>query len=332
MQFGQLKRRQFITLLGGAAAWPLAARAQQPATIPMIGVLDPRSPEAVVDRLRAFRQGLKGIGFVEGENLSIMYRWAENQIERLPTLATELVQRRVNVILAVAPPAAQAAKAATATIPIVFVTAQDPVGLGLVASVSRPGGHLTGVNFLNAELDGKRLELLHALVPEAKRINVLVNPADDANTQATLRQVDPAARAMGLQIQILNASTSREIDAAFSDFARERPDALFVGQAPFFSSRRVQLILQAAHHRVPASYAGREFAEVGGLMTYGGNVADAFREAGLYAGRILKGAKPSELPVVQSNKIELIINHQTARVLGLAVPDKLLVAADEVIE
>jgi putative tryptophan/tyrosine transport system substrate-binding protein len=327
-----MRRRQFITLLGGAAAWPLAARAQQPATIPMIGVLDPRSPEAVVDRLRAFRQGLKGIGFVEGENLSIMYRWAENQIERLPTLATELVQRRVNVILAVAPPAAQAAKAATATIPIVFVTAQDPVGLGLVASVSRPGGHLTGVNFLNAELDGKRLELLHALVPEAKRINVLVNPADDANTQATLRQVDPAARAMGLQIQILNASTSREIDAAFSDFARERPDALFVGQAPFFSSRRVQLILQAAHHRVPASYAGREFAEVGGLMTYGGNVADAFREAGLYAGRILKGAKPSELPVVQSNKIELIINHQTARVLGLAVPDKLLVAADEVIE
>jgi putative tryptophan/tyrosine transport system substrate-binding protein len=332
MQFGQLKRRQFITLLGGAAAWPLAARAQQPATIPMIGVLDPRSPEAVVDRLRAFRQGLKGIGFVEGENLSIVYRWAENQIERLPTLATELVQRRVNVILAVAPPAAQAAKAATATIPIVFVTAQDPVGLGLVASVSRPGGHLTGVNFLNAELDGKRLELLHALVPEAKRINVLVNPADNANTQATLRQVDPAARAMGLQIQILNASTSREIDAAFSDFARERPDALFVGQAPFFSSRRVQLILQAAHHRVPASYAGREFAEVGGLMTYGGNVADAFREAGLYAGRILKGAKPSELPVVQSNKIELIINHQTARVHGLAVPDKLLVAADEVIE
>jgi putative tryptophan/tyrosine transport system substrate-binding protein len=298
----------------------------------MIGVLDPRSPEAVVDRLRAFRQGLKGIGFVEGENLSIVYRWAENQIERLPTLATELVQRRVNVILAVAPPAAQAAKAATATIPIVFVTAQDPVGLGLVASVSRPGGHLTGVNFLNAELDGKRLELLHALVPEAKRINVLVNPADNANTQATLRQVDPAARAMGLQIQILNASTSREIDAVFSDLARKRPDALFVGQAPFFSSRRVQLILQAAHHRVPASYAGREFAEVGGLMTYGGNVADAFREAGLYAGRILKGAKPSELPVVQSNKIELIINHQTARVLGLAVPDKLLVAADEVIE
>jgi putative ABC transport system substrate-binding protein len=326
-----IRRRQFITLLGGAAAWPLAAEAQQ-ATIPVIGVLDPRSPDAVVDRLRAFRQGLKGTSYVEGENLSIVYRWAENQIDRLPTLATELVQRRVNVILAVAPPAARAAKAATTTIPIVFVTAQDPVGLGLVASVSRPGGHLTGVNFLNAELDGKRLELLHALVPGATRVNVLVNPADDANTQATLRQVEPAARAMGLQIQILSASTSHEIDAAFSGFARERPDALFVGQAPFLSSRRVQLILQAAHHRVPASYAGREFAEVGGLMTYGGDVADAFREAGLYAGRILKGAKPSELPVVQSNKIELIINHQTARVLGLAVPDKLLVAADEVIE
>jgi putative tryptophan/tyrosine transport system substrate-binding protein len=197
MQFSQLKRREFITLLGGTAAMPLVAHAQQ-TTTPVIGVLDPRSADAVVDRLRAFRQGLKGTGYVEGENLSIVYRWAENQIDRLSTLATELVQRRVNVILAVAPPAAQAAKAAATTIPIVFVTAQDPVGLGLVASVSRPGGHLTGVNFLNAELDGKRLELLHTMVPGATRVNVLVNPADDANTQATLRQVEPAARAMGL--------------------------------------------------------------------------------------------------------------------------------------
>jgi putative ABC transport system substrate-binding protein len=286
----------------------------------------------VVDRLRALRQGLKGSGHVEGENVAILYRWGENQIDRLPALAAELVQRRVNLIVAVAPAAVLAAKAATTTIPIVFVVAQDPVGLGLVASLSRPGGHLTGVNFLNAELDAKRLELLHTWLPGATRVHVLVNPADVANTQSTLRQVEPAARTMGLQIQVVPGSTSREIDAAFSEFAHERPDALFVGQGPFLASRRVQLILQTAHHRVPASYAGREYAEVGGLMSYGGDVADAFREAGIYAGRILKGAKPSELPVIQSRKIELVINHQTARVLGLTVPDKLLVAADEVIE
>jgi putative ABC transport system substrate-binding protein len=247
-------------------------------------------------------------------------------------LATDLIQRGVNVIFAVAPPAVLAAKAATTIIPIVFVIAQDPVKLGLVASLSRPGGHLTGVNFLNAELDAKRLELLHALVPGAVRVDVLVNPADVTNTESTLRQVEPAGRAMGLQIQVLNASTSREIDTAFSGFARERPDALFVGQAPFLASRRVQLILQAAHHRVPASYPGREYAEVGGLMTYGSDVADAFREAGIYVGRILKGAKPADLPVVQSNKIELVINHQTSRVLGLTVPPTLLATADEVIE
>jgi ABC-type uncharacterized transport system substrate-binding protein len=318
-----VRRREFITLLGGAAAaWPLAARAQQLA-MPVIGVLDPRPPDAVIDRLRAFRQG---------ENVAIVYRWGENQIDRLPALAAELIQRQVNLIVAVAPSAILAAKEATTTTPIVFVVAQDPVGLGLVASVSRPGGFLTGVNFLNAELDAKRLELLHALVPGATRVDVLVNPADAVNTQSTLRQVEPAGRAMGLQIRVLKASTSREIDAAFSDFGRERPDALFVGQAPFLAGRRVQLILQAAHHRVPASYAGREYAEVGGLMSYGGDVADAFREAGIYAGRILQGAKPSELPVVQSNKIELVINHQTARVLGLTVPDKLLALADEVIE
>jgi len=331
MHFHQWKRRSFITLLGCAAAWPLAARAEQ-AAMPVIGVLDPRSPDAVVDRLRALRQGLRGTGYVEGENVAIVYRWGENQIDRLPALAAELIQRRVNLIVAAAPSAILAAKAATTTIPIVFVVAQDPVGLGLVASLSRPGGYLTGVNFLNAELDAKRLELLHALVPGATRVHVLIDPADTANTQSTLRQIEPAASSMGLQIRILKASTSREIDAAFSNFERERPDALFVGQAPFLSARRVQLILQAAHHRVPASYAGREYAEAGGLMSYGSDVADAFREAGLYAGRILKGAKPSELPVVQSNKLELVINHQTARVLGLTMPDKLLVAADEVIE
>jgi putative ABC transport system substrate-binding protein len=327
-----MRRREFIGVLGGAAVWlPVAARAQQ-TTMPVIGFLDPRSPDAVVDRLRALRQGLKGVGYVEGENVAMVYRWAENQINRLPALATDLIQRRVNVILAVAPPAALAAKAATTTIPIVFVTAQDPVKLGLVASVSRPGGHLTGVNFLNAELDAKRLELLHVLVPGAVRVDVLVNPADVMNTESTLRQVEPVGRVMGLQIQVLNASTSHEIDGAFSGFARERPDALFVGQAPFLASRRVQLILQAAHHRVPASYPGREYAEVGGLISYGSDIADAFREAGIYVGRILKGAKPAELPVVQSNKIELVINHQTARVLSLTVPPTLLSIADEVIE
>ncbi|HEY1364089.1 MAG TPA: ABC transporter substrate-binding protein [Xanthobacteraceae bacterium] len=300
--------------------------------MPVIGILDPRSPDAVVDRLRAFRQGLRVTGYVESENVAIVYRWAENQVDRLPALATELTEGRVNLIVAAGPSAAFAAKAATTTIPIVFVIAQDPVALGLVASLSRPGGHLTGVNFLNAELDAKRLELLHALVPGAARVHVLVNPADAANTESTLRQVKPAARAMGLPVQVVNASTSREIDTAFSGFAGDRPDALFVGQGPFLASRRVQLSLQAAHHGVPASYPGREYAEVGGLMTYGSDVVDAFREAGIHAGRILKGAKPSELPVVQSNKIELVINHQTARVLGLTVPDNLLVAADEVIE
>jgi putative ABC transport system substrate-binding protein len=324
-----MRRRDFITLLGGAAAaWPLTARAQQ--ATPSIGFLDSRSPDAVVDRLRALRQGLKVGGYVEGENVAIVYRWAEGQIDRLPALARELTERSVSLIVAVAPSAAIAAKAATTTIPIVFIIAQDPVQLGLVENLSRPGGHLTGVNFFNAELDAKRLELLHALVPGAARIHVIVNPADIANTESTLRQVQPAARLMGLELQVLNASTSHEIDTAFS--TPERPDALFIGQAPFLASRRVQLILQAAHHRVPACYPGREFAEVGGLMTYGSDVAGAFREAGIYVGRILKGAKPSELPVVQLNKIELVINHQTARVLGLNVPPTLLSIADEVIE
>jgi putative ABC transport system substrate-binding protein len=325
-----MRRREFMTLLGGATTWPLSARAQQ--AMPAIGFLDSRSPDAVVDRLRAFRLGLKVEGYVEGENVAIVYRWAENQIDRLPALAAELIQRSVSLIVAAAPSAILAAKAANTNIPIVFVIAQDPVQLGLVANLSQPGGRLTGVNFFNAELDAKRLELLHALVPGATRVHVIVNPADVANTESTLRHVDPAGRAMGLEIQILNANTSREIDKAFSAFVQERPQALFVGNAPFFASRRVQLILQAAYHRVPASYPGREYAEVGGLMTYGSDVADAFREAGIYAGRILKGAKPSELPVVQSNKIELVINHQTARVLGLTVPPTLLSIADEVIE
>jgi putative tryptophan/tyrosine transport system substrate-binding protein len=329
-----MRRRKFITLLGGtAAAWPLAARAQQPA-MPVIGFLDPRSLHyTLADQQRAFRQGLKDAGYVEGESVVIEYRWAEGQIDRLPALAAELVRRRVAVITTGGGPAAAlAAKAATTTIPIVFVVGEDPVKLGLVASLARPGGNLTGINLVIGELTAKRLGLLRELVPGAARVAVLVNPANTANAETTLRDVEPAARAMGLQIQILKASTSREIEAAFATFVGERPDALFVGNDAFLISRRVQLVHLATRHAIPATYTARDFAEVGGLMSYGSNITDAYRQIGVYAGRILKGAKPAELPVVQSTKFELVINLPTARMLGLTVPDKLLAAADEVIE
>jgi putative tryptophan/tyrosine transport system substrate-binding protein len=325
-----MKRREFITLLGGAAAmWPVPAGAQQPA-MPVIGFLNPTSPDAFQDRLRGFRQGLKDTGYVEGENVAIEYRWADNQTDRLPALAAELVRRRVAVI-AGNTLSAFAAKAATTTIPIVFIVAEDPVRLGLVASLARPGGNLTGINFLNVELTAKRLELLRELVPRAARVAVLVNPAGpDAET--TLKDVEPAARAVGLHIQVHNASTSREINAAFAAFVRERPDTLFVGGDPFFTSRRVQLVHLATLHKLPAIFSNRDYVEAGGLMSYGANVADAWRQLGTYAGRILKGAKPADLPVVQASKFELAINAETARMLGLTVPDKLLAAADPVIE
>jgi ABC-type uncharacterized transport system substrate-binding protein len=329
-----MRRREFITLLGGAAAaWPLAARAQQPA-MPVIGLIDTRSPDTLMeDRLRAFRQGLKDTGYVESENVAIEYRWADNQTDRLPALAAELVRRQVAVIATAGGPAAvMAAKAATTTIPIVFAVAEDPVRLGLVASLARPGGNLTGINYFSGELTAKRLELLRELVPAATRVAVLVNPANAVNAESIVRDVEPAARAMGLQIQVLNASTSQEINAAFATFVREQPDALFVGNDPFFTSRRVQLAALAARHAVPATYSAHEIAEAGGLMSYGTSQTDAWRQVGVYTGRVLKGAEPADLPVVQASKFELVINAETARMLGLTVPDKLLARADEVIE
>ena len=325
-------RREFILALGSAASWPLAARAQQP-TMPVIGFLNYQSPETIADLLRAFRQGLKDTGYVEGENVAIAYRFAENQVDRLPELAADLVHRRVAVIATTGgPPPAFAAKAATTTIPIVFAINEDPVRLGLVASLARPGGNLTGINFFSAELVAKRLELLRELVPGAARVAVLVNPANATTTATTLREVEAAAPALGLQLKILNASTSGEINAAFAELARDRADALFVASDAFFFIRRVQMANLASRYAIAATYSTRDYPEAGGLMSYGTNLIDAFRQTGVYAGRILKGAKPAELPVVQSSKFEMVINHETARMLGLTVPPALLARADEVIE
>jgi putative ABC transport system substrate-binding protein len=298
----------------------------------VIGFIYPGSPDAQSHRMRAFREGLKDTGYLEGENVSIEYRWGENQTDRVPALVTELIRRQVAVIVATGGSVpALAAKAGTTTIPIVFTIPEDPVRLGLVASLARPGSNATGINFFSNELIAKRLELLRELVPAARRVAVLVNPTD-ANAETVLRDVDTAARAMGLQIQTLNASTSRDIDATYATFARERPDAVFVSGGSLFVSRRVQLVLLAARHAVPASYGSREYAEIGGLMSYGTSLTDAYRQVGIYAGRILKGAKPADLPVMQATKFELVINHAAARVLGLTVPPTLLARADEVIE
>ena len=326
-----MQRRAFITLIGSGAVWPLAAHAQQTA-IPVIGFLEIRSPETIAERLRAFRQGLKETGYVEGENIAIDYRWAE-QMERLPDLAAQLVRRQVAVIVTAGGfAAAFAAKGATTTIPIVFGVSDDPVKHGLVASLARPGGNLTGVNLVSTEVTAKRLELLHEMLPRASRIAVLVNPANTINTQTTLREVEAAGRAIGFQTQIVHAGTSREIDTAFAAFARERPDAVFLGQDAFFNGRRLQLANWAARYALPMISGSRDICEVGGLMSYGSNIVDTYRQEGLYVGRILKGAKPADLPVEQSVKFELVINVQTARMLGLEIPPNLLARADEVIE
>jgi putative ABC transport system substrate-binding protein len=326
-----MQRREFITLLGGATAGPLAARAQQPA-MPVIGVLGGGSLDTGADRLRAFRQGLAETGYVEGNNLAIEYRWAGGRYDRLPTLAADLVRQQVAMIIATSVGPTLAAKAATTTIPVVFIVSDDPVRLGLVASLARPGGNVTGVNLYSVELTAKRLELLHELVPTAIHVSVLINPASAEYNEHIMREVEAAARGIGLQTQVLKSGTIGEINAAFATFARERPDALFVGQDAFFNSRRTQLVHLASYHAVPASYFARDFAEAGGLMSYGPKITDAYRQAGSYAGRILKGTIPADLPVVQSVKFEFVINAQTAMMLGLTVPPQLLASADEVIE
>ncbi len=326
-----MKRREFITLLGGAAAaWPLAARAQQPG-MPVIGFLGSSSPVVRARYLTAFRQGLRESGYVEGQNVAIEYRWAQDQADQLPDLAADLVRRQVTVIAAHDTPSSIVAKAATTTIPIVFVSGGDPVKLGLVASMNRPGGNATGVTFVSSELGAKLLGLLHELQPGAVRIGVLVEP-NFAPTQSFVSDVQAAALSVGKQIEVLEAPTGRDIDTAFARLAQKPIDALLVGPGPLLDDRRVQLATLAAYHRVPAIYLLRAFAEAGGLMSYGTSITDAYRQAGVYTGRILKGEKPADLPVMRSIKFEFVINLNTARAFGLSFPPGLLAIADEVIE
>ena len=325
-----MKRRQFITLLGGAATWPLTARAQQNVG-PIVGFLHSQTSDGFPEPLREFRQALKEGGCVEGDNLSVEYRWAQNRSD-LRVLATDLVSRGVAVLAAMDTPSALAAKEVIAPTAVVFMTGIDPVAAGLVASLARPGGNLTGVNFLSGELTAKRLGIMRELIPGASRFAVLLNTIDVANSQTTMRDVELAARPVGLQIRFVSGSTSQEIHAAFASFSRERPDALLIGSGPYFYARRVQLALLAAHHGIPTMYTQRQYVEAGGLFSYGANVSGAWRQVGVYIGRILKGAKPADLPVVQASKFELVINADAARLLDITVPPSLLSLADEVIE
>jgi putative ABC transport system substrate-binding protein len=327
-----MKRREFITLLGSAAAaWPYAASAQQPA-LPVVGLIRDGSADANARYVAAFRKGLNETGYVEGQNVTVEYHWLEGQYDRLPALMADLVRRQVAVIATPGSAGTFAAKAATATIPIVFGVGEDPVRLGLVASLARPGGNATGINFFTSEVVAKRLRLLHDFAPKAIRIAVLVNPANASIAETTLREVQEAAPTIGLQIQIHNASTIGEIDAAFTTFAHERPDALFVAADAFFLDRRVQLATLTARDMIPAAYGNRDLVAAGGLMSYGTDLAAVFHQVGVYTGSILKGAKPADLPVLQSTKFEFVINLQTARALGIEVPPGVLSIADEVIE
>ena len=327
-----MRRREFITLLGGAVTWPGRVRAQQP-TLPVVALVNLRSVEASVRLANAFRKGLDEAGYVEGQNVTVEYNWLEGRFDRLSSLMADLARRRVAVI---ATPgnilATQAAKAATTTIPIVFGIGDDPVKLGLVASLARPGGNVTGYNFLLAEVGTKRLELLHGLVPKAVRFAMLVNPENVPIAARTLHEVPEAARSLGLQIQIINASTKDEIEAAFDTLVRERIDALFVAPDPFFISQRDQFATLTARYRIPAAYSTRDDVEAGGLMSYGTDNQEAYRRVGIYTGQILKGAKPADLPVLQSTKFEFLINLRTAKALGIEVPNSILLLADEVIE